>query len=76
VRWVHLWSGATFDSVDGGESDPHAGRWLEAGVVAAPLGSPPVFFREGSKDGLRFVDTLRERGLMERWQWAGGTAQI
>lgn len=35
ARWTHLWSGETFDG--GSVAD-----------VAAPLGQPPVFFREGS----------------------------
>jgi alpha-glucosidase len=46
-RWTHVWSGEAFDG----------GRTV---TVAAPLGSPPVFWREGSRhwelfEGLRSV---------------------
>jgi alpha-glucosidase len=46
--WVHLWSGATYGSNDGG-------RFVE---VDAPLGQPPVFFRESSAAGWAAYDAI------------------
>jgi alpha-glucosidase len=46
ATWIHLWSGAR---IEGGS----------AMEIAAPLGQPPVFFREGSAHAMLFV-TLRD----------------
>ena len=48
VKWVNLWSG---------EPKEACGRWEE---VEAPMGKPPVFFREGSKWGEKMVNYLKE----------------
>jgi alpha-glucosidase len=42
ARWVHVWSGEAFDG----------GQLV---TVAAPLGSPPVFWREGSAHAALFA---------------------
>jgi len=42
TRWVHLWTGARFD---GGQP----------ATVPAPIGSPPVFWREGSPFEILFA---------------------
>lgn len=53
-RWVHVWSGQVF-------GDPAQGQRVQ---VAAPLGQPAVFFREGSAAGQQFVDALEAAGLL------------
>jgi len=53
-RWVHLWSG-----------DPHGVADRGTRVrVAAPLGEPAVFYREGSAAGMRLVANLEAAGLL------------
>lgn len=46
-EWVHVWSGKIYRT-------PFQGQWV---VVDAPIGQPPVFYREGTDDGalLRLV---------------------
>ena len=48
--WVHLWSGRVFDQ------RPHGG-WIR---VAAPLGRPPVFFREDAAYGWQLYQKVKE----------------
>jgi alpha-glucosidase len=50
-RWVHVWTGEVYDG----------GGTVE---VAAPMGSPAVFYLEGSAVGEAFVENLRAAGLM------------
>ncbi|WP_156160321.1 alpha-glucosidase [Pseudomonas sp. 21] len=52
-RWVHLWSGSTFEVASGGVVE-----------VPAPIGEPAVFYRAGSADGEHLVEALREQGLL------------
>ena len=54
-KWVHVWTGEVY------ESSP-AGKWFEA--VPAPLGEPPVFFRQGSEAGDRFLENLKAEGVL------------
>ena len=51
-RWVHVWSGATYGDNDG-----------ERITIAAPIGEPAVFYREGSVQGAQFVQNLHTRGV-------------
>lgn len=51
-RWVHLWSG----EVHGSEKGVHT-------VVEAPIGEPAVFYKEGSRAGEQFKETLEREGL-------------
>jgi alpha-glucosidase len=53
-RWVHLWSGKQYGSRREGV---HA-------TVPAPIGEPPVFYREGSEAGTGFREELARRGLL------------
>lgn len=53
-RWVHLWSGAVYGSVDEGVTVS----------VAAPLGEPGVFYREGSPVAEQFVANLQQAGVL------------
>lgn len=46
ARWTHVWSGTTFEG--GGEVE-----------VAAPIGQPPVFWRQGSPYANLFSDLVR-----------------
>ncbi len=53
-RWVHLWSGRRYGS-------------LEKGVyktVGAPISEPAVFYKEGSDAGRRFKEELKRRDLL------------
>ncbi len=53
-RWVHLWSGRRYGS-------------LEKGVyktVGAPISEPAVFYKEGSDAGRRFKEELERRDLL------------
>ena len=52
-RWVHLWSGSTFEVAAGGTVD-----------VPTPIGEPAVFYRAGSAEGEHLVAALREQGLL------------
>lgn len=52
-EWVHLWSGRKYGS-------ERAGGYHE---VAAPVGEPAVFYKEGSREGERLVEELEEQGL-------------
>lgn len=47
-NWVHLWSGTAYRAT--------SGEWIQ---VAAPLGQPGVFFREGADAGAELVRKLR-----------------
>ncbi len=49
-RWVHLWSGERY--AGGAEVD-----------VAAPLGEPALFYKEGSAVAAQFVENLRGDGI-------------
>lgn len=53
-RWTHLWSGTT-------HGDTERGAWI---TIAAPLGQPAVFYREGSTVGAHVVEQLRADGLL------------
>jgi len=55
-RWVHLWSGETYATVE-------KGRWVS---VAAPIGQPGVFYKEGSEIAGQFITNLRRAGVLER----------
>ncbi len=46
--WTHLWTGEDY-----GNSEE--GTWIE---IDAPIGEPPVFYREGSEAGEDLVDRL------------------
>jgi alpha-glucosidase len=50
-RWVHLWTGDTYDK-----------GWV---TIAAPLGETAVFYRQGSAEGLQFRANLAAAGLIE-----------
>ena len=54
-HWVHLWSGETYAAPDSGLTV----------TVAAPLGQPGVFYREGSAVAERFVANLRDARVLE-----------
>jgi alpha-glucosidase len=51
-NWVHLWSGANYSS---------SGKQIE---IAAPLGEPGVFFKEGSDAGAELVSKLHELRIL------------
>jgi alpha-glucosidase (family GH31 glycosyl hydrolase) len=51
-RWVHLWSGEEYGSLDKGVYK----------TVRAPVGEPAVFYREGSEEGHRFREELERQG--------------
>jgi len=53
-RWVHLWTGETYDAPDTGLTV----------TIAAPLGQPGVFYREGSPIAAQFVANLRKAGCL------------
>jgi alpha-glucosidase len=53
-NWVHVWSGKAFRS-------PYQGQWI---TIAAPMGQPAVFYKEGIPDGEEFVQNLKDAGLM------------
>jgi alpha-glucosidase len=55
-RWVHLWSGSAYGD------DARSTRVR----VPAPIGSPPVFYKEGSRVGARFRANLERAGVLER----------
>ena len=46
-RWVHLWSGRTYGSLEKGVYE----------TVGAPIGEPAVFYKEGSDVGRWFRKT-------------------
>lgn len=50
-RWVNLWDGSVLE----GSKDV---------TVSAPIGKPPVFFREGSEVGAAFRERLKAEGLL------------
>ncbi|HYO58833.1 alpha-glucosidase [Archangium sp.] len=52
-RWVHVWSDQEY-------GDEHGGRWV---TVAAPMGRPAVFHKQGSEAGDAFRARLLEDGL-------------
>jgi alpha-glucosidase len=51
-RWIHLWTGTAFGKDSAGTRT----------TVAAPLGSPAVFYREGSAVGAKLVADLKTAG--------------
>lgn len=53
-RWVHLWSGEEYGS---GREGVHA-------TVRAPIGEPPVFYKEGSEAGDGLREELDRRRLL------------
>jgi alpha-glucosidase len=53
-RWVHLWSGETYGSSGTGVRE----------TVAAPIGEPAVFYREGSEAGERLRAALEREGVI------------
>jgi alpha-glucosidase (family GH31 glycosyl hydrolase) len=53
--WVHLWTGDRYGSPDRGLYE----------TVAARIGEPAVFYRQGSVEGIRFADELRRRDLLQ-----------
>ncbi len=52
-RWIHLWSGETYGSLDMGVRQ----------TFDAPIGEPAVFYREGSAAGIWFREELQRQGL-------------
>ncbi|MCL6518052.1 alpha-glucosidase [Alicyclobacillus sp.] len=54
-RWVHVWSGRTYDFANGGDVE-----------VAAPIGEPAVFYRAGSSVGALFEKALGDIRAAER----------
>lgn len=53
-NWVHVWSGKAYRS-------PFKGQYV---TVDAPIGQPPVFYKEGIPDGEQFVQNLKDAGLI------------
>jgi alpha-glucosidase len=53
-RWVHLWSGSEYGSLEKGVYE----------AVDAPIGEPAVFYKEGSDMGRRFQEELQRQGLL------------
>ncbi len=53
-RWVHLWSGKKYGSLEKGVRE----------TVRAPIGEPAVFYKEGSEAGIQFRERLNRRGLL------------
>jgi alpha-glucosidase len=53
-RWVHLWSGNGYGSLETGARER----------VSAPIGEPAVFYKAGSETGSRFRERLNRRGLL------------
>jgi alpha-glucosidase (family GH31 glycosyl hydrolase) len=53
-RWVHLWSGRRYGSLDKGIYE----------TVGAPISEPAVFYEEGSDAGRRFKEELKRQGLL------------
>ncbi len=53
-RWVHLWTGEEYGSLEGGVYE----------AVRAPLGVPAVFYKEDSEAGRKSRDGLTRQGLM------------
>jgi alpha-glucosidase len=53
-RWVHLWSGRRYGSLDKGVFE----------TVGAPITEPAVFYKEGSDAGRRFKEELKRQDLL------------
>jgi alpha-glucosidase len=53
-RWVHLWTGRRYGSLDKGVYE----------TVGAPISEPAVFYKEGSDAGRRFKEELERRDLL------------
>lgn len=51
-EWMNLWTGESVSAP--------SGRWIE---VAAPLGKPAVFYKQGSSVGERLVTALKAAGV-------------
>ncbi len=54
-RWVHLWTGGVYGSAQRGKNV----------TVAAPLGQPGVFYKEGSAVAEQFLANLRREGVID-----------
>jgi alpha-glucosidase len=52
--WVHLWTKERYGSPERGVYE----------TVAAPIGEPAVFYKEGSEEGNRFREEVERRGLL------------
>ncbi|MGJ5672061.1 MAG: alpha-glucosidase [Nostochopsis sp.] len=57
-KWVHLWSGNIYGNLTQGEYQK----------VPAPLGQPPVFYRQGSQDAQKVLEALKENCIIKRLQ--------
>ncbi|MBH8561801.1 alpha-glucosidase [Nostoc sp. CENA67] len=55
-EWVHLWSGNTYGNVTTGIKQ----------TVPAPLGQPPVFYRQGSKVAQSVLEALKAKNIVIR----------
>ncbi|MDM9384366.1 alpha-glucosidase [Chlorogloeopsis sp. ULAP01] len=53
-KWVHLWSGNTYGNAAQGMYQQ----------IDAPVGQPPVFYRQGSPDAQVVLEALKEKGLL------------
>lgn len=53
-KWVHLWTGKHFGSQQGDMSFH----------IPAPIGQPPVFYKQGDAYGEAFRNTLQQQGLL------------
>jgi alpha-glucosidase len=53
-RWVHLWSGRRYGSLNKGVYE----------TIGAPISKPAVFYKEGSDAGRRFKEELERRDLL------------
>jgi sulfoquinovosidase len=53
-RWVHVWSGREYGSLEEGVYE----------TVDAPIGEPVVLYKEGSEAGHRFREELERQGLL------------
>ena len=54
-RWVHVWTGEAYGD---------AGEGIHQ-TVAAPIGKPAVFYRDGSNVGPQFIEELRKLKILE-----------
>eukprot|EP00002_Diphylleia_rotans_P029439 TRINITY_DN5998_c0_g3_i1.p1 TRINITY_DN5998_c0_g3~~TRINITY_DN5998_c0_g3_i1.p1 ORF type:complete len:764 (-),score=160.62 TRINITY_DN5998_c0_g3_i1:182-2473(-) len=54
-QWVHVWTQAVYGNASNGVTI----------TVPAPLGYPPVFYKQNSQVGAQFVAELKARGLYE-----------
>ncbi len=54
-KWVYLWSGEEFDNSSNG-------NWYD---IDAPLGKPPVFYRQDSQDAKAVVEILKQEKILD-----------